>query len=434
MLSYKIRTNRPLNSALALMASLAIIHSAHATDLNGTFTNSNQTITDDIISTGFTWTAGTLIIGGSSTSNVTGLMTFNSGSNLYFGETGSSQTVNGTNLTSDTASLFIRSGTLNVSGSFSLNSSDTYTQTGGSLTASTMTFANSGTSSVSTLHISAGTLSTAGIANLAVRGTTTVNLSGSGAFTANTLNMSTNLLASGTATSTFNLNGGTLTAGQIIKGTGGSTGTQTFNFNGGTLRASANQAAYMTGLTNAFVKVGGAIINTNGFSVTIGQNLLADAVFTGGGLTKQGSGTLTLTGDNTYTGGTTVSAGTLATSTTGNFGTGNITVQSGTLTLGNSTSIANGATLFFNRNTTTNINLSSGIETLFTITETISGTTIYAPGTYSAADLNTRFGLSGIFTGSGSITTTAIPEPSSYAALAGIAGLALVAVRRRRHA
>mgnify|MGYP000885510161 CR=1 FL=1 len=67
----------------------------------------------------------------------------------------------------------------------------------------------------------------------------------------------------------------------------------------------------MTGLTNAFVKAGGAVIDTQAFNVTIGQDLLTDVVSTGGGLTKQGPGTLALTGSNTCTGATTVTAGTL---------------------------------------------------------------------------------------------------------------------------
>jgi hypothetical protein len=50
----------------------------------------------------------------------------------------------------------------------------------------------------------------------------------------------------------------------------------------------------MTGLTNAFVKAGGAVIDTQAFNVTISQDLLTDVVSTGGGLTKQGAGTLTL--------------------------------------------------------------------------------------------------------------------------------------------
>lgn len=59
----------------------------------------------------------------------------------------------------------------------------------------------------------------------------------------------------------------------------------------------------------------GANIDTNGFNVTVAQPLLHSTIggdaATDGGLTKLGTGTLTLTGASTYTGATTVSAGTL---------------------------------------------------------------------------------------------------------------------------
>lgn len=119
-----------------------------------------------------------------------------------------------------------------------------------------------------------------------------------------------------TVSGTLNLDGGNLTTARIFEGTGSALATiSTFNFNGGTLRAVANTttgATFMAGLDNAFVKGGGAIIDTNGVAITIAQPLLTDTVSTGGGLTKLGNGTLTLTGSNTYTGNTTIVAGTLA--------------------------------------------------------------------------------------------------------------------------
>ena len=103
------------------------------------------------------------------------------------------------------------------------------------------------------------------------------------------------------ASGSFNLNGGNLTASWIHGNNG------VFNFNGGTLRAGATTANWMSGLSAANVQSGGAIIDTAGYSVTIGQPFLAG----GGGLTKVGSGTLVLNGANTYTGTTTNAAGIL---------------------------------------------------------------------------------------------------------------------------
>lgn len=127
----------------------------------------------------------------------------------------------------------------------------------------------------------------------------------------------------------YELNGGTLVTGSIGGQNGGSAyGTSTFDFNGGTLEATANSTTFMQGLTAANVQAGGAIVNTNGFNDTISQALLNAS--TTGGLTKEGSGTLTLGGANTYAGTTAIASGTLALSATGTIADSSaIDVQSG---------------------------------------------------------------------------------------------------------
>ena len=130
----------------------------------------------------------------------------------------------------------------------------------------------------------------------------------------------------GPSNGTVNLNtGGTLQVPKIIT----EQGTSTFNFNGGTVLmngdGTANQngdVTFLQGLTTANVRAGGAVFNTNGFNPTIGQALVhstvaGDSATTDGGLTKLGSGTLTLSGTNTYIGTTTVSTGTLSLAATG---------------------------------------------------------------------------------------------------------------------
>jgi autotransporter-associated beta strand protein len=86
----------------------------------------------------------------------------------------------------------------------------------------------------------------------------------------------------------------------------------------------------MGGLTNAFIKAGGAKFDT-GFDITVSQVLLEDPVSTGGGLTKEGASTLILSGANTYTGVTNVNAGTLQLGNASALGTtaGNTIVASG---------------------------------------------------------------------------------------------------------
>jgi len=82
-------------------------------------------------------------------------------------------------------------------------------------------------------------------------------------------------------------------------------------FNGGVLTAiGGDNADFITtygGGSNAFVGFGGAFIDTNGFNIGI----LANLRNAGGGLTKDGAGTLTLGGLNNYAGDTTVNSGTL---------------------------------------------------------------------------------------------------------------------------
>lgn len=108
-----------------------------------------------------------------------------------------------------------------------------------------------------------------------------------------------------TNSATVNLSGGTLAVNKITR----TAGTATLNLNGGTLQARQSQTAFVTGLTAVNVKSGGAVIDTNGFNVTIGNALLADSVSTGGGLTKKSSGLLTLGSPSTITGAVTVEAG-----------------------------------------------------------------------------------------------------------------------------
>ena len=138
---------------------------------------------------------------------------------------------------------------------------------------------------------------------------------------------------------TYNLNGGTLTVPQIISSA--TTGTRTFNFNGGTLKAPATSATFMnlgtgTGIAHANVRDNGAIINSNGFDITIAQALehsnIGGDLATDGGLTKQAAGILTLSAANTYTGATSVTGGTLNL-TAANTSTGATTVTGGTLLL-----------------------------------------------------------------------------------------------------
>jgi fibronectin-binding autotransporter adhesin len=82
-----------------------------------------------------------------------------------------------------------------------------------------------------------------------------------------------------------------------------------FSFDGGTLQATADNPSFMQDLSNAFIRAGGATINSAGFSIAVAQALLDGGG--NGGLTKIAPGILLLDGTNTYLGATTVIEGTL---------------------------------------------------------------------------------------------------------------------------
>ena len=164
-----------------------------------------------------------------------------------------------------------------------------FNQTGGTAVVNILAIGGTGTGNTnSTLTLTGGTFTATTFPRLAVAANdiTTINIGGTAEVT--------------------------LPAFPTTRGTGAAA---TLSFNGGTLKPAAESAAYLGGLTNAFVRAGGARIDTTNGSVTISQALLTDPGSAGGGLTKAGLNTLTLTGANTYTGPTAISAGTLRFST-----------------------------------------------------------------------------------------------------------------------
>lgn len=109
----------------------------------------------------------------------------------------------------------------------------------------------------------------------------------------------------------YNLSGGTLITRRVFVNNAG-TEHGTFNFNGGTLRAANAIGTFMSNLDAVNVQAGGAKLDLNGQTFTIGNALLNGVAGTDGGLTvgsSTGTGRVNLDGASTFNGGVTLNGG-----------------------------------------------------------------------------------------------------------------------------
>ncbi len=443
-------TNRNIGNAgtgiLTMAGAGATFTDASTSILNVGYQNGSGTI--NVNAGTFNHTNGEIVVAGSQTNaTFTGTGTINVAGGtlntkaLTVGRNGgdAASSLNGT--------VNVSAGTLNVTAATSLigwrgiGTTGTLTISGGTFNQGTTALANmsigSFTGANGIVTVSSGALTFQNNSGLRFADTTGANAStrtltisgGNVTFYSNagttvggtgTIDLMTTANASGV--NTINLNGGTLTANQI-KATS-ATGTRVINFNGGTLKAAGNGFAstfLASGVAStANVRNGGAIIDTNGFNVTIGQALVHSTVggdnAVDGGLTKLGTGTLTLTGTNTFTGNTTISAG--------------------TLTLGSSaasaTFLADASSLYLTSGSLLNLSFTSN-----SVMESITGLFIdgqqQLAGTWGAVGSGATF-ENALITGTGllNVTASAIPEPATYAAIFGALTLGVAALRRRR--
>jgi autotransporter-associated beta strand protein len=301
---------------------------------------------------------------------------------------------------------------------------------------------------------------------------TAVNFSGAGgASTNNNLTSVTGLIFSnGAGSYTVSGNAVTLGAAGIVN----NSGNQQTVANDLTLGTSAS----FTSSSGALVVAGNTALGTNRLTFAATAAMTHSGVISGSGpVVKTGAGTVTLSGNNTYSGALTVSAGVLDLNSSGGSAAGAAA----------SVAVANGATLLVSQgnqvNNSAGVTLSGGtVKTAAGVSEVFGslnvstasfldfGTTSYANansisfGTYTPSALltinNFNFGSTLVFKSdlstsitnssffafsnggissynwdseSSTFTITAIPEPSTCLAAAGLLALLICSSRRRRN-
>ncbi|MDR6872277.1 outer membrane autotransporter protein [Bosea sp. BE125] len=189
---------------------------------------------------------------------------------------------------------------------------------------------------------------------------------------------------------------------------------QLINDLGGTINFSNSTGPNGDGKLSAgsIAGAGNYILGAN--ELTVGGNNLSTEVSgtisgTGASLVKIGTGTLTLTGANSYTGGTTISGGTLqfgnGTSGGSNVLGGSITVTGGTLAIQAPATLSVAQAVSFGNNTTLSIAAGTSSPALTADSITIgNGVTFNISGITDASQLdmvliNTASGISGDFAG-----------------------------------
>ena len=221
-------------------------------------------------------------------------------------------------------------GTLNLRDSGAVNVTNVYigkgssttgtlNQSGGTFSSATTISIGRYTASNGTVNLSGGTLTSGGALIVGETGAGTLTVSGTAIATSGGDAL---YIGYSGGSGTLHLNGGTVVAKQVAEG---SIGGSALYFNGGTLKAAPGAAAtFVSGLDRAEILSGGAIVDTNGQSLTIPQALVGN-----GGVTKAGTGTLTLSGPNTWTGSTRVTAGTLVLNTASLGDNSTVTIAAG---------------------------------------------------------------------------------------------------------
>jgi len=344
--------------------------------------NGNVNITGDI--TNGSGTAGSGLTLGKDGSNgnlFSGILTL-SGNNTYTGSTtlsgGTLSISSDANLSGSNSTLVFDGGTLRITGSSltSLNTTRTTTFTAGKAVGFNIA------DSANTFTVSQNLTQTTG--TLTKSGAGTLRLTGNSTYTGNTT-ISAGTLQFGKTVSLYNGTTANWTASRISVASGGTLAlnvgdTANGEFGTGNVTTLLTNLGGANGTSSAGFSSGSNIgfDTTNaGGSFTIANNM-ADSTGAGGGaigLAKLGTGTLLLTGNNTYSGATSINAGTLEIGSAGRLGGGS---YSGNIT-------NNGTFIYSGSNSQTLSGVISGSGALTqnnsSSTLTLSGTNTYAGAT-----------------------------------------------------
>jgi fibronectin-binding autotransporter adhesin len=273
-------------------------------------------------------------------------------------------TLNGTGASGQTGALVNVSGTNTYGGLITLGSASTISSDAG-----TLNLTNAGTITGSGFGLTLAGAGNGALSSIVGTGAGTLTKNGAGTWT---------LSGANTYTGATTINGGILTisADNNLGTAPGSATAGQLALNGGTLQTAAN----MTLNSNRGIALGasGGTLDVNsGTTLTYGGIIAGSSA-----LTKADTGTLVLSGANTYTGATKINAGTLQ------LGANNVLSNSTAVT------VASGATLNLNNFTDTIGSLAgSGVVTL-------------GSGTLTVGSDNTSTAFSGAISGTGGLTKT----------------------------
>jgi autotransporter-associated beta strand protein len=293
-------------------------------------------------------------------------------------------------------------------------------QTGGTVNSTGWMILGRAGASIGSYTITGGTLNHAGAAQdiaIGLQGTGRGELNVAGGLIDNT---GRRVDFSGGATGSFswtgtgllNLNAGTLLTNAIFY----SSGTAYANFNGGTLKAAATNTSFMNAITTGGAYVngafgafnGGAVIDSNGFDVTVAAALIAP---TGDGVatipvTSGGSGYIGAPAVSITDGGSGFGATAIANMVDDGTGNGTFEIDSITITNPGNNYTAPSVALVGGGNGATAATLGA----LTTAANTSGGLTKEGVGTLTLSTANTYSGLSLVNLGSINLGSTVIPQ------------------------